>query len=98
MEMHDPPHPGQSIKFDCLEPLNLTVTAAAEGLGVGRVTLSHVLNGKAGISPIMALRLEAAGWGHAESWLAMQTAYDLWHAKQQVGRLKVKRFKIPEPA
>ena len=99
MEMFNPPHPGLSVKHDCLEPLNLTVTRAAEWLGVGRQALSDLVNARAGVSPEMALRLEAAGWGHAESWLTMQTAYDLWHAKQQIGkRLKVKRYPVPEPA
>ena len=81
--------------------LGLTVTAAAEGLGVSRVTLSEVVNGRSGISPEMALRLEAVGWGKAEGWLGMQLDHDLWKAKQAIGkRIKLKRFPqtAPEPA
>jgi len=99
MKMLNPPHPGSLIKYDCLKPLDLTVTAAAEWLGVTRGTLSEVLNGRAGISPEMALRLEAAGWGKAEGWLGMQLDYNLSKAKRQVGKhIKVKRFPNPQPA
>ncbi len=99
MSLHKPLHPGGIIKAECLEPLGLTVTAAAEWLGVGRVSLSEMLNARSGVSPEMALRLEAAGWGKAEGWLGMQLDYDLWKVKQQVGkRIKVKRFPSPQPA
>jgi len=98
MKMLNPPHPGSLIKHDCLEPLDLTITAAAQWLGVTRGTLSEVLNGRAGISSEMALRLEAAGWGTAEGWLSMQLEYDLSKTKQQIGkRIKVKRFPTPQP-
>jgi addiction module HigA family antidote len=83
MAMHSPPHPGSILKEDVLPDLNLTVTDAAAGLGVSRVTLSRMINGRAGISPDMALRLEAwLGNPSAEAWLQMQLTYDLWHARQ----------------
>ncbi len=75
MEMYNPPHPGEVIRESCLDPLGLTVTAA--GLGVSRKALSELLNGKAGISPTMAIRLEKAFGGSAESWLRQQMQYDL---------------------
>ena len=74
MAMSDPPHPGRSIRENCLEPLGLNVTEAARVLGVARHTLSRVLNGHAAISPEMALRLEKAGWSNAEFWLRRQTS------------------------
>ena len=72
MLMHNPPHPGEVLRELCLEPLGLSVTAAAEALGVSRKTLSAVLNGKAGISPEMAIRLSIAFDTSAESWLNQQ--------------------------
>jgi antitoxin HigA-1 len=69
MEMFNPPHPGEIIREDCLKPLDLSVTAAAKWLGVSRVTLSELLNGHNGVTAEMAIRLEKAGWGSAESWL-----------------------------
>jgi antitoxin HigA-1 len=69
MEMFNPPHPGEILREECLKPLRLTVTAAAKGLGVSRGPLSELLNGHNGISAEMAIRLEKAGWGSAESWL-----------------------------
>jgi len=99
MPMYNPPHPGGIIKDQCLAPLGLTVTAAAEWLGVSRSALSSLLNERAAISPEMALRLEAAGWGNAEAWLGMQLAHDLWQTKQQTGkRIKVKRYPSPQLA
>ena len=86
-EMFNPPHPGLTLRDDVLPELGLTVTEAARQLGVSRVTLSRALNGWAGISPGMALRIEA--WlgvergGRAGLWLAMQSAYDLWQAREQ---------------
>lgn len=77
MPMKNPPHPGLSIKLDCLEPLGLTVTEGARVLGVTRQTLSNVINGKAGISAEMAIRLSQAFGGTPDVWLRMQTAYDL---------------------
>jgi addiction module HigA family antidote len=88
--MFNPPHPGEIIREDCLAPLNLTVTDAAKGLGVSRQSLSELINGRSGISADMALRLEKAGWGTAESWMRNQMSYDLWRARQHADRLKVK--------
>lgn len=85
-KMHNPPHPGETLREDILPALGLTVTEAATQLGVTRVTLSRVLNARAAISPEMALRLE--GWlgvengGSADLWVAQQAAYDLWRARQ----------------
>ncbi|PXX95233.1 HigA family addiction module antitoxin [Halomonas sp. LBP4] len=92
MLMHNPPHPGEIIKELCLEPLGLSVTAAAEALGVSRKTLSAILNGKAGISPEMAIRLSIAFDTSAESWLAQQTQYELWHAEQHRKNLRVRKL------
>ena len=92
MRMHNPPHPGEIIKTLCLEPLGVTVTQAAEALGVSRKTLSAILNGRAGISPEMAIRLSMAFDTSAESWLNQQTQYDLWHAEQGRKRLRVVRL------
>ncbi len=74
------------------------MTDAAKGLDVSRQSLSELLNGRSGISATMALRLEKAGWGTAESWLRNQMTYDLWGAKQHAGQLKVTKFPTPEPA
>src|SRR5487761_322512 len=90
--MHNPPHPGEIIRDQCLEPLGLSVTDAAKGLGVTRKAFSELLNGHAGVSPEMAIRLERAFGSTAETWLRMQVAYDLWQAEQRAGDLKVKRF------
>lgn len=90
--MHNPPHPGEIIKEDCLVPLGLTVTAAAKGLGVSRQSLSELLNGRGGLSADMAIRLEKAGWSNAETWLGVQLAYDLWHARQHAAAIKVDWF------
>jgi antitoxin HigA-1 len=92
MPMHDPPHPGEVIRELCLKPLGLTVTAAARGLGVSRKALSELLNGHAGISPEMAIRLARAFGGSAESWLLQQMQHDLWHAMQRADGLAVERF------
>lgn len=91
MPMFSPPHPGLAIRHDCLEPLDLSVTEAAKILGVSRQTLNNVLNGKAGISPEMAIRLDKAFGGGAETWLRIQTSYDLARAMKHAGEIKVKR-------
>ena len=91
-EMHNPPHPGLTLRDDVLPTLGLQVSEAAAQLGVDRTTLSKVLNGRAAISPAMALRIER--WlgrdrgGSAEVWLAQQTAYDLWQARAVLRRTK----------
>lgn len=92
MPMLAPPHPGRSIKEGCLDPLNLNVTEAAKVLGVGRHTLSRVLNGHAGISPTMAIRLEKAGWSNAAFWLRRQASYDLAQARKHADRIKVEPY------
>lgn len=84
--IHNPPHPGETLREDILPALGLNVTQAALQLSVTRATLSRVLNGRAAISPEMALRLE--GWlgvengGSADLWIGQQAAYDLWKARQ----------------
>jgi addiction module HigA family antidote len=90
--MYNPPHPGKVIRELCIKPLNLSVTDAAEGLGVSRKTLSALLNGRFGISPEMAIRLSKAFGGSAESWIIQQAQYDLWQARQKIGEIKVKAF------
>ena len=92
MPMHNPPHPGEILREDCLKPLNLSVTAAAAWLGVSRQSLSELLNGRNGVSAEMAIRLEKAGWSNAETWLGVQTAYDLWQAKRRTRSIKVRRY------
>jgi len=89
--MKSPPHPGEIVRKDCLEPLDLTVTDAAEGLGVSRKHLSALLNGRAGISPNMAIRLSKAFGGSPESWLTQQMQYDLRQAEKESDP-DVKRF------
>lgn len=95
-QMHHPPHPGETLRDDILPALGLSVTEAAEQLGVARPTLSKVLNGRAAISPEMAIRLEkwlgVENGGRADIWLAEQTAYDLWQAREKVS-VQVKPLK-----
>lgn len=90
--MQNPPHPGDIVRAECLEPLGLTVTRAAEGLGVTRQALSDVVNGHAGISVEMAIRLSKAFGSSPETWLRMQMAYDLAKAREREGSLRVERF------
>jgi len=92
MKMHNPPHPGEVLKTLCMEPLRLTVTEAARSLGVSRKTLSSILNGRAGVSPEMAVRLSIAFDTSAESWLSQQLQYDLWHAERHKKQLHVRRL------
>ena len=91
-QMHRPPHPGEILRELCLNPLNLTVTDAARALGVSRKTLSAILNGRAGISPEMAVRLSIAFDTTAESWLRQQIQYDLWIAEQSRKRMHVRKL------
>lgn len=95
MPMKNPPHPGEVIRELCIEPAGLTVTAAAEVLGVTRKTLSELLNGHSGISPEMAVRLSKAFGGSIESWLTQQMQYDLAQIQKRAGEINVQRF---EPA
>ena len=92
MAMSDPPHPGRSLRENCLEPLGLSVTEAARVLGVARHTLSRVLNGHSGISPEMAIRLEKAGWSNAEFWLRRQTTHDLVQARMHEDQIEVRKY------
>ncbi len=92
MAMKNPPHPGRSIKENCLAPLGLNVTDAAKVLGITRHALSRVLNGHADVSPELAIRLEKAGWSNAEFWLRRQTAYNLMQARRSEDRIKVERY------
>ena len=92
MLMHNPPHPGEILRGLCLEPLNLSVTDTAIALGVSRKTLSAILNGRAGISPEMAVRLSIAFKTSAESWLNQQVQYDLWRAEKLRKGLRVTRL------
>ena len=90
--MKNPPHLGLSIRHDCLEPLGLTVTEAAKKLGVSRKQLSNVVNGHSGISPQMAIRLDKAFGGGANTWYRLQAAYDLAQAMKQADQIKVERL------
>jgi addiction module HigA family antidote len=92
MRMHNPPHPGQVLKMLCLEPLKLSVTETAKALGISRKTLSAILNGRAGISPEMAVRLSMAFGTSAESWLNQQTQYDLWRAERRRKQFRVRKL------
>ena len=89
MAMNNPPHPGRSIKENCLDPLGLSVTEGAKMLGVARHTLSRVLNGHASISPDMAIRLEKAGWSNAEFWLRRQTSYNLAQVRKREASARI---------
>ena len=95
MAMRQPPHPGRSIRVTCLDPLGLSVTDAARVLGVARHTLSRLLNGHAGISAEMAIRLEKAGWSNAEFWMRLQAAYDLARAREREDRIRVDAGLLP---
>ena len=90
--MHNPPHPGEVLRELCLEPLGISVTDAAEALGVSRKTLSSILNGRSGISPEMAIRLAKAFDTSPESWLHQQVQYDLWEAEQNSRKLHVRKL------
>ena len=92
LRIHNPPHPGEILRELCLEPLALTITEAAEGLGVSRKTLSAILNGRASVSPEMAMRLSLAFGTSAESWLNHQLHYDLWQVQKQRKNLRVVKF------
>ena len=93
MGIHNPPHPGEIVRYECLEPLGLTVTRAAQGLGVTRQALSDLVNGKAGVSVEMSIRLSQAFGPTPETWLGMQTAYDLWQAPRRAREIEVEDFK-----
>src|SRR5580692_6035538 len=92
MTMKNPPHPGGVVLRQCIEPLGVSITNAAAALGVTRTTLSELVNGKRGISPEMAVRLEKVFGGSAESWLVQQAQYDLAHVHRE--RIKLKRLEL----
>lgn len=95
MAMKNPPHPGLSARKDCLDPMRLTVTEASKLLGVSPKQLSDIVNCHAGISPEMAIRLDKAFGGGAETWLRLQAAYDLAQAMKKEGQIKVERLPSP---
>ena len=96
MPMKNPAHPGRIVRSACLEPLGLSVTEGAKSLGVTRQTLNNVINGKSGISPVMAIRLSKAFGSTPETWLRMQLAYDLAAARKDEGKIKVRRQQVPQ--
>ena len=96
MTMKNPPHPGLTVRHDCLEPLGLTVTEGAKVLGVTRQALNNLVNGKSGVSPEMAIRLSKAFGSSPEVWLGMQLDYDLAQARLSEGKIHVKRVFRPE--
>ena len=95
MPMKNPPHPGEHLRHDHLEPLGLSVTAAARTLGVSRQALNNLVNGSVGISPEMAIRLSKAFGGSPEVWLGMQMHYDLAQAMRNAHAIKVERVAAP---
>ena len=92
MAMKNPPHPGRIVRQECIEPLGLTVTEAAKRLGIKRQTLNNLVNGKAGISPEMSIRLSKAFGSSPEVWLGLQMEYDLAEATKNADRIKVQRI------
>jgi len=95
MLMKNPPHPGRIVRQECLEPLGLTVTDAAKALGVSRNALSELVNERGGISPEMAIRLDKAFGGGADSWHQMQADYDMAQAMKRADEIKVQRIQTP---
>ena len=92
MSMKNPPHPGLSVRYDCLEPLGLSISDAARQLGVSRKQLSDIVNCRAGISPQMAIRLHKAFGGGAETWYRLQATYEMAQALKNADRIEVKRL------
>lgn len=92
MTMHNPAHPGEILKALCLDPLKLTVTQTARGLGIARKTLSELINQKSGMSPEMAIRLSKAFNTTPEFWMNLQQQYDLWHAKQKLSQTDISKI------
>ena len=90
--MNNPPHPGLSVRYDCPEPLGLSVTEAARKLGISRKQLSDIVNCRAGISPEMAIRLDKAFGGGAETWYRLQAAHELARALENRDRIHVERL------
>lgn len=98
MPMKNPIHPGRIVRYDCLEPLGLTVTDAAKALGVTRQALNNVVNEKAGISAEMAIRLSKAFGSTPDTWVRMQAAYDLAQAMLHEKKIRVQRYSAPKAA
>jgi len=98
MAIKNPPHPGEIIRDLCIKPLHLTVTQAAQGLGVARKTLSLLLNGHTGVSAEMAVRLSQAFGRSPESWLQMQSAFDLAQLEKKRRTIHVQPFTLHQPA
>src|SRR5579863_7190838 len=98
MPMKNPPHPGRILRDECLEPLGLSVTAGAKALGVSRQALNNVVNERAGISPEMAIRIEKAFGSTAQTWLRMQSNYDLAQALKSQSKIRVRRYRPREAA
>ncbi len=96
MTMKNPPHPGETVRYDCLEALGLTVTEGAKVLGVTRQALNNLVNGKSGISPEMAIRLSKAFGSSPETWLKMQLDYDLAQARKREVEIHVNRVQRPQ--
>ncbi len=92
MPMHNPPHPGGIVKRQCLEPLGLSIEKAAKGLGVTQRSLSDIVNEEAPVSVDMAIRLSKSFGSSPETWLGMQMAYDLWHARDIAENIRVEKF------
>ena len=92
MPMKNPPHPGLSVRHDCLEPFGLSVTEAARKLGVSRKQLSDIVNSRAGISPEMAIRLDKAFGGGADTWYRLQSTWELAQALTKADQIKVERL------
>jgi addiction module HigA family antidote len=90
--MKNPPHPGRIVRQECIEPLGLTITAAAHHLGVTRQALNNLVNGKAGVSAEMAIRLAAAFGSRPEVWLGLQMEHDLAQATKRASRIKIERL------
>ena len=95
MAMHNPPHPGGIVRRQCLQPLGLSVTRAAEGLGVTRQALSDLVNERTSVSTEMAIRLSKAFGSTPETWLGMQMAYDLWQAREHAEQIEIEMFEMP---
>ena len=97
MPMNNPPHPGKVVRAACLEPLGLSVTEGAKVLGVSRQALSNLINGRARMSSEMAIRLAKAFGSTTETWIRLQTAYDIARAQEREGQIEIERYE-PQPA
>lgn len=97
MPMHNPPHPGDFIRTEIIEPHGLSVTAAAQVLKVSRPALSSLLNGKADLSGAMALRIEQAFGIKMDTLMRMQSSYDIARTREREKEIRVPRFQALEP-